>query len=37
MSNNRELSPHAFEGERELPREIDLPDIDPAKLNDTTS
>ncbi|HEY8176114.1 MAG TPA: hypothetical protein VIF32_10495 [Gemmatimonadaceae bacterium] len=29
-----ELSADAFERERELPRDIDLSDLDPGKLND---
>lgn len=32
-----EISPDVFERERESSRDIDLSEIDPAKLNDATS
>jgi hypothetical protein len=32
-----ELSADAFERERDLPRDIDLSDLDPVKLNDAVS
>lgn len=32
-----ELPGDAFERERDLPRDVDLSDLDPAKLNDATS